>query len=263
MVKRFLERFYVLLIFILLYAPIVILFLLSFNNSKSRAKWGGFTFKWYTQLFQNSEIMSALYTTLIIAVLAATIATIIGTMAALAIHDSRKFPRMMMINATYIPILNPEIVTGISLMLFFIMFKINLGFITILLGHIIFNVPYVVLNVLPKLRQLNKNTFEAALDLGATPKEAFYKIIMPEIMPGIITGFLLSFTFSLDDFVITYFVRGAGINTLSTKIYSEVRKGIKPEMYALSSIMFLAVLILLLIVNHRSEKHEKKAALKR
>jgi spermidine/putrescine transport system permease protein len=180
----------------------------------------------------------------------------------MSIHNSRKIPKMVLMNATYIPILNPEIVTGISLMLFFIMFKINLGFITILLGHIIFNVPYVILNVLPKLRQLNKHTFEAALDLGATPTEAFFKVMLPELLPGIITGFLLSFTFSLDDFVITYFVKGAGINTLSTKIYSEVRKGIKPEMYALSSIMFLTILVLLLIVNKRSEKQEKKAAVK-
>jgi spermidine/putrescine transport system permease protein len=262
MVKRFFERFYVLIIFVLLYAPIAILFVLSFNASKSRAKWGGFTFKWYGELFHNSDIMSALYTTLIIAVLSATIATIIGTVAAMSIHNSRKIPKMVLMNATYIPILNPEIVTGISLMLFFIMFKINLGFITILLGHIIFNVPYVILNVLPKLRQLNKHTFEAALDLGATPTEAFFKVMLPELLPGIITGFLLSFTFSLDDFVITYFVKGAGINTLSTKIYSEVRKGIKPEMYALSSIMFLTILVLLLIVNKRSEKQEKKAAVK-
>ena len=230
--RKKLEKIYMALIFILLYAPIVTLVVLSFNASKTRAKWGGFTLHWYRSLFANTEIMNALYTTLIIALLASAIATVLGTLA-----------------CTYIPVVNPEIITGISLMLLFIICRIQLGFGTILMAHITFNVPYVILSVMPKLKQTNKSTYEAALDLGASPLYAFWKVIFPDIMPGVVSGFLLSFTMSLDDFVITYFTKGPGVDTLSTKIYAEVRKGIKPEMYSLSTILFVTVLLLLLLVN--------------
>ncbi len=266
--RKFIKRFYLLLIFILLYAPIVTLVVLSFNNSKTRSKWGGFTTKWYHSLFQNDQILNALSNTLLIAVLSALIATIIGTVAAIGIHNMKSKGRSFMMGINNIPMMNSEIVTGISLMLLFIAVGniygnmtgkgcVSLfGFTTILLAHITFNIPYVVLSVMPKLRQVNPNTYEAALDLGASPIYAYFKVIIPDILPGILSGFLLSFTLSLDDFVITHFTKGAGVDTLSTKIYTEVKKGIKPEMYALSTLMFGAVLLLLLFVNYAPKKKE-------
>lgn len=242
------------MIFILLYAPIVTLMVLSFNSSKSRSKWGGFTGKWYVALFQNQDIMNALYTTLIIALVSALVATIIGTAAAIGIQAMKPKFRTFMMGITNIPMLNADIVTGISLMLLFIAFRFSLGFMTILLAHITFNIPYVILSVMPKLKQTSKHTYEAAMDLGASPVYAFFKVVFPDIMPGVFSGFLLAFTMSLDDFVITHFTKGPGVDTLSTKIYSEVRKGIKPEMYALSTIMFVTVLILLILVNVTPEK---------
>jgi spermidine/putrescine transport system permease protein len=252
MVKRFLSRFYIGAILLFLYAPIIILMILSFNASKSRSKWGGFTFHWYQELFQNEDIMSALSTTLIIAISSALIATLIGTSAALAINSMKKTPRTILMGITNIPMLNADIVTGISLMLIFVALNFTLGFTSVLLAHITFNIPYVILSVMPKLKQLNSHTFEAALDLGASPIYAFFKVILPDIFPGVMSGFFLAFTMSLDDFVITHFTKGPEINTLSTKIYTEVRKGIKPEIYALSTLMFVTVLLLLIFINRRS-----------
>lgn len=249
MIKNTAKRIYLVLICVILYAPILTLMVLSFNNTKTRSRWGGFTGKWYISLFQNDEIMSALYTTLIIALLSALIATLIGTAAALGMQAMSARMRTLFMGITNIPMLNADIVTGVSMMLLFIAFRFTLSFNTILLAHITFNIPYVILSVLPKLKQTNRRTYEAALDLGATPLYAFYKVVLPDIMPGIFSGFLLAFTMSLDDFVITHFTKGPGVDTLSTKIYSEVRKGIKPEMYALSTIMFLTVLLLLILVN--------------
>ena len=227
--KRIVENFYLVLILIFLYAPIVTMMVLSFNSSKSRTQWGGFTLQWYTQMFDS--------------------ATIIGTAASIAINSMKPLPRTIIMGITNIPMLNADIVTGISLMLAFIAFGISLGFQTILIAHITFNIPYVILSVMPKLKQTNKSTYEAAMDLGASPVYAFFKVVFPDILPGVLSGFLLAFTMSLDDFIITHFTKGAGINTLSTLIYSEVRRGIKPSMYALSTIIFLAVLVLLLITN--------------
>lgn len=252
MVKRFFERFYVGLILVFLYAPIIILIFLSFNNSKTRAKWGGFTLRWYKELFKNESIMNALYTTLIIAVVSALVATIIGTIAAIGINSMKKTPRTIMIAITNVPMLNADIVTGISLMLLFVAMRFTLGFVSVLIAHITFNIPYVILSVMPKLKQLNPHTYEAALDLGASPVYAFFKVILPDIFPGVLTGFFLAFTMSLDDFVITHFTKGPEINTLSTKIYTEVRKGIKPEIYALSTLLFVTVLLLLVIINRRN-----------
>lgn len=258
--KTIAKKIYLALICIILYAPIVTLMVLSFNNTKTRSKWGGFTGKWYVSLFQNKEIMNALYTTLIIALLSALIATLIGTCAALGMQAMNSRMRTLFMGVTNIPMLNADIVTGVSLMLLFIAFRFTLGFKTILLAHITFNIPYVILSVMPKLKQTNRRTYEAALDLGASPAYAFFKVVLPDIMPGIFSGFLLSFTMSLDDFVITHFTKGPGIDTLSTKIYSEVRKGIKPEMYALSTIMFVTVLLLLILIN--MSPVEKKKAVK-
>ena len=261
MVKKIFENIYLALLFLFLYAPIIILIVLSFNASKSRAKWGGFTLKWYTRLFENEAIMTALYTTLIIAIVSALVATVIGTAASIAMNSMKRTPRAILMAVTNIPMLNADIVTGISMMLLFIMLNYTLGFSSVLIAHITFNIPYVILSVLPKLRQVNKNTYEAALDLGATPLYAFNRVILPEIFPGILSGFLLAFTMSLDDFVITYFTKGASINTLSTTIYTEVRKGVKPEMYALSTIMFTTVMILLIVINRKGDKKQSDVAI--
>lgn len=249
MIKKILSKGYLVLILIFLYAPIATMMVLSFNDSKSRNQWGGFTTDWYVQLFQSETIMSALYNTLLIAFLSAFIATIIGTVACVGINGMKKVPKSIVMGITNIPMLNADIVTGISLMLCFIAFGISLGFQTILIAHITFNIPYVILSVMPKFKQTSRSTYEAALDLGASPVYAFFKVVFPDILPGVLSGFLLAFTMSLDDFIITHFTKGAGINTLSTLIYSEVRRGIKPSMYALSTIIFLAVLVLLLITN--------------
>ena len=256
--RKIVSDFYMVLILIFLYAPILTMMVLSFNKSKSRTQWGGFTLQWYTQMFDSRSIMSAL-TTLIIAFVSALVATIIGTAAAISISSMRAVPRTIVMGITNIPMLNADIVTGISLMLAFIAFGISLGFKTVLISHITFNIPYVILSVMPKLKQTDKYTYEAALDLGASPLYAFFKVVFPDIMPGVLSGFLLAFTMSLDDFIITHFTKGAGINTLSTLIYSEVRRGIRPSMYALSSIIFLTVLILLIFVNFRSIRKPEKA----
>ena len=243
--KKTISRIYVIFVFILLYAPIAVLIAFSFNNSRTRAKWGGFTFKWYLQMFQDAEIMSA------------TIATILGLMASLSLNRMKRRNRTVMLSVLNIPMLNADIVTGISLMLIFIAFgqflthygyTIVFGFGTVLVGHITFNIPYTVMSILPRVSAINPSTYEAALDLGASPSQAFRKVVFPDILPGILSGFLLAFTLSLDDFVITHFVKGPGFDTLSTKIYTEVRKGIKPEMYALSTLLFLGVLLLLIVV---------------
>ena len=218
------------------------------------ARWNGFTWKWYGQLLQNERIMSALYYTIVIAILASVISTIVGTISAIGINNMKKGPRTLLLNVNYLPVLNPDIVTGIALMSLFIFVKLDFGFTTMLLAHITFNIPYVILSVLPKLKQLPANTTEAALDLGATPFYALRKIIIPQIKPGIMAGFLMAFTMSIDDFVISFFTTGPGVSNLSIEIYSMARRGIKPEINALSTLMFITVLALLLIVNKKSSR---------
>lgn len=256
MIKNAAKKIYIALIFIFLYAPIVTLVVLSFNASKTRAKWGGFTLKWYVALFQNEDILAALSNTLLIALIASVVATIIGTAACLAIMSLKKKGRAIILGITNIPMLNAEIVTGISLMLLFISMGLKFGFGTILLSHITFCIPYVILSVMPRMQQLNPSTYEAALDLGAGPVYGFFKVVFPDILPGVLSGFLMSFTMSIDDFIITHFTKGAGVDTLSTKIYTEVKKGIKPEMYALSTLIFLTVLVLLLLINRNPTSRE-------
>ncbi len=254
-----LSKTYMAFIFLFLYLPIFVLIVLSFNDSKTRVEWGGFTLKWYVECFQSETIMSAFATTLQITLISAVISTIIGTMAAMGISKMKRKSRTFYLGATNIPLLNADIVTGISMMLLFVKF-IDLGFVTVLIAHITFSIPYVILNVLPKLKAANHSTYEAALDLGATPLYAFYKVTWPEIRSGVFSGFLMAVTMSLDDFSITYFTKGAGVNTLSTMLYTELRKGIKPELYALSTILFFTVLILLLAVNyHPSKKTPSRA----
>ena len=256
--KNLAKKIYIALIFIFLYAPIVTLMVLSFNASKTRAKWGGFTLKWYIELFQNRDIMEALWNTLLIAVISSLVATIIGTIACVSMSTMKRKSRSILLGITNIPMLNADIVTGISLMLLFISFGFRFGLGTILLSHITFNIPYVILSVMPRMKQLNPSTYEAALDLGASHITAFFKVIFPDLLPGIMSGLLMAFTMSLDDFIITHFTKGAGVDTLSTKIYTEVKKGIKPEMYALSTIIFVTVLLLLFLVNMSPAGKEEK-----
>ncbi len=250
MMSRILKRIYLVLIMVFLYAPILTLIVLSFNSSKTRAKWGGFTLKWYGSLFRNEAIMSALMNTLLIALIASVVSTLIGTVAAVSMMSLSKKSRTIVTGVTNIPMLNAEIVTGISLMLLFISFGFRFGLGTILLAHITFCIPYVILSVMPRMRNTNPYAYEAALDLGAGPVYGFMKVVLPELWPGITSGFLMAFTMSIDDFIITHFTKGAGVDTLSTKIYTEVKKGIKPEIYALSSIIFITVLVLLLLINY-------------
>ena len=256
---KFLKRFYLTIILMFLYLPIVVMIVQSFNAGVSRAKWEGFSFRWYQELFKSPTIMQALYVTLTVAVVAAVISTILGTLAAIGIHAMRRRPQAMMITLTNIPMTMPDIVTGISLMLLFIFTQVDRGYFTMLLAHITFDTPYVILSVLPKLREMNRFSYEAALDLGATPGYALRRVILPAVRPGIITGALLAFTLSLDDFTISYFTTSPLVQNLSTLIYSEARKGIKPTMNALSALMFVALLILLLAVNYRSSQAEKKS----
>jgi len=260
--KKTISRIYLILIYVFLYAPVLTLIIFSFNNSKSRANWDGFTLKWYMQLFHDKQIMTSLYYTLIVALLSSLIATVAGTAAAVGIFGMNKRLKTIVMNVTYLPVLNPDIVTGVSLMILFIFINLDLGFLTLLLAHITFNIPYVILSVLPKLKQLNKHLYEAALDLGAAPLKAFFKVILPEIMPGVVTGFLLAFTLSLDDFIISFFTTGSGVSTLSITIYSMTRRGINPKINALSTLLFAVVLTLLLIINKRSSANEKDEAVK-
>lgn len=250
---KFFKKTYFYLILLFLYAPILTLVVFSFNDAKSRGKWGGFSFRWYQELFRNTEIMDALGTTLILALVAALVSTIIGTLSALALHKSNIHFRNSMINLTYLPMMNSDIVTGVSLMLLFTFFHFELGFVTLLLSHITFCIPYVILSVMPKLYGMNQSVFEAALDLGANQWQAYKKVVLPDILPGIISGFLISITLSIDDFIISFFNTGNGVKNISILVYTS-KTGVKPENYALSSIMFGAILVLLLIINIREKK---------
>ncbi|MBQ3484387.1 MAG: ABC transporter permease [Clostridia bacterium] len=251
MMKWF-KRCYLGLILVFLYVPILVLIVQSFNAGKSRAKWEGFSFRWYIELFQDERTLNALFVTLSIAVLAMVIATVLGTLAAIGIHAMKKRPQALMMTLTNLPNTMPDIVTGISLMLLFIFTKVERGYVTMLLAHITFDTPYVILSVLPKLKQMNRHTYEAALDLGATPMYALFHVIIPQCKQGIITGAMLAFTLSLDDFTISYFTTSPLVQNLSTLIYSSARKGIDPSLNALSALMFVALLVLLLIVNRRT-----------
>ncbi len=256
-VKNLFSNIYLVLIFIFLYAPIFALALFSFNDSKSMARWEGFTFKWYQQLFHNDRIISALITTVVVAILASAIATVIGTISAIGIDRMRGPKKAMLLNVNYLPVLNPDIVTAIGLMILFIFFNMKLGFLTMLLAHITFNIPYVVLSVLPKLKQLPDNVEEAAMDLGAKPMYTLRKVILPQIKPGIISGFLIAFTMSIDDFIISFFNTGNGVTNLSIEVYSMAKRGIKPEINALTTLMFITVLILLLLANRKQSMVRK------
>ena len=246
MISR-LKTIYLAIIFLFLYAPIGVLIAQSFNESRYRGHWTGFSLKWYESLFQQDKIIDALQNTIPIGILSAIISTILALITCLALREIGKNFRAMFMSVANIPILNADIVTGISLMLLFMGMGLKLGYGSILLAHIVFNVPYVMLCIMPQLMALDKSFYEAALDLGASPFKAFTSVVLPELRPSIVAGFLLAFTMSADDFIITYFTRGAGVHTLPTEIYAELKLGIHPEMYALSTLVFITVLIFVIL----------------
>ena len=265
---KVLSKIYNALIFFFLYAPIVVMIVFSFNGIKSRSIMSGFSFQWYRALLDDSIIMNSLYLSLIIAVLAAVISTVIGTLAAVGINSMKGFRKRAYLTVNNIPVVNPDIVTAISMMILFVfvigfLHSLEMGFWTLLIAHITFCIPYVILEVLPKLSGMDGNVYNAALDLGCPPAKAFIKVVMPQIKPGILTGMIMAFTLSIDDFVISYFNSGSSIQTLPVTIYSMTKKPYSPKVNALSTLLFAAVLLLLLIVNlgrRRGEKADRRRA---
>lgn len=249
MVGKWFRRIYLVLIYIFLYAPIIFLIIFSFNSGKDSIRWSGFTLKWYKQLFSNNRILMAFYYTILVAIVSSTIATAFGTISAVGISKAKGIKKKILLNINNLPILNPDIVIAVSLMTLFIFIKIPFGLATLILAHISFCTPYVVLSVLPKLYQLSDDTIKAAMDLGASPKVTMKKIVLPQIKPGIMAGFLISFTMSIDDFVISFFNTGTNVTNLSIEIFSMARRGIKPEINALSALMFITIFILLFLIN--------------
>lgn len=260
-----LSRIYIALIMFFLYAPILVMVVFSFNSSNSTAVMEGFSLKWYAELLGNEVVLNSLINTLILAFSSAIIATVLGSVAAVGIFSyRRKWAKSLVMSATNIPMMNPDIVTGISMMLLFVFFgrflalRNSLSFTTLLIAHITFNLPYVILSVMPKLQQMDTHLSEAALDLGCTPLKSFFKVTLPSVSSGIVTGFIMAFTLSLDDFVISYFTTGPDFQTLPLLIYSMTKRRVTPDMYALSTIMFVAVLVLLLLFNFAQSKADKK-----
>ena len=264
--KKFFAKAYIWVLLIMLYAPILIIAIFSFTEAKVLGNWTGFSFKLYSSLFSggvNNSLIRAIENTLSIGLLAAFFSTVLGTFAAVGIHNLKGYKKATINFLNGIPMMNPDIITGISLFILFVAIGVTQGYITVLLAHISFCTPYVVLSILPKLRQMNSNTYEAALDLGATPGQAFRKVIVPQIRPGIVSGFILAFTLSIDDFAVTLFTKGnQGLETLSTYIYADARKGgLTPELRPLMTIIFLTVLVLLIVINVVSKKNEKNPKL--
>ena len=260
-----LAKLYLALVFIFLYAPMVVMTVFSFNGNESTYTMHGFSLQWYERLFSDTVTMNALKNTVILAVVSALISTVLGTLATIGINSLKsKRVKSALMTTTNIPMMNPEIVTGISMMLLFVfigrMFSKSdtLGFGTILIAHITFQLPYVILSILPKLRQTDPRIFEAAQDLGCPPANAFIKVVLPQIMPGIVSGAIMAFTLSLDDFIISYFTNGPDFQTLPIHIFSMTKKRVKPDMYALSTLIFVAIFILLILMNIAQAKSDKK-----
>ena len=251
---------YLTAIFVFTYLPIFVLVVFSFNSGRSTGVWEGFSLRWYEELINDDRIKSALLTTVIVALSSAVISTVFGTVSAIGIFYMKKIPKNLIMNITNIPILNADIITGVSLLLLYNILGIPLGYASLIIAHISFNIPYVILSVMPKLKQMDNNIYEAALDLGATPTKALVNVIVPQIMPGIVSGFLLALTMSMDDFVISLFTSGAVVSTLSLEIYSMTKRGITPEINALSAIIFVIVIVVLLITNLRNPGSNKKTA---
>ena len=259
--KRLLQRAYIVLIFGFMYLPIAVLIAYSFNENKSRTVFSGFTLDWYRSLFHNEMILSALGLSLVLALVSSVLATVLGTLATIGIHSMSRRTQLIVNNISYVPVVNPEIITGVSLMLLFVLLQKAgigeeggiFGWFTLLIAHITFNVPYVIFNVGPKLRQLDSSLYNAALDLGCTPRQAFFKVIMPQLTPAILSAFLICLTYSIDDFMISYFNCGT-MQTLPIAIYSMTRKKVSPEINALSAIIFLVILAIILISNHMDSR---------
>ena len=263
MMKKFFAQAYVWILLVILYAPILIIAIYSFTEAKVLGNWTGFSFNLYRNVFSgglNNSLVRAIENTLSIGLISAFLSTILGTISAIGIHNLRGRKRKVMTFLNDIPMLNPDIITGISLFVLFVALGISQGYMTVVLAHVSFCTPYVILSIMPKLRQLPVNTYEAALDLGATPSQAMRKVIVPQIRPGMISGFILAFTLSIDDFAVTLFTKGnGGLETLSTYIYADARKGgLTPEIRPIMTLIFIAVLILLIIINFRSIKSTKK-----
>lgn len=264
---------YIGVILAFLYIPVFVLIVFSFNDSKSKTNFTGFTLKWYGQLFRNQDIQRALMNTLIVALVSSVVAVVVGTAAAIGMNRMSKRMRKLLLNVTYLPLINPDIITGVSLMLLFTTtngifawigskfgadLNFQFGYGTLILSHITFNLPYVILNVRPRLRQMDPNVFEAALDLGCTRRQAYFKVVIPDIAPGILAGFMTAITMSLDDFVISYFVSGSVSQTLPITIFSMTRRKVSPEINALSTLMFLTILVVLVFVNISDNRRERK-----
>ncbi len=265
--KKLFAQIYIWLLLALLYAPLIFIAVFSFTESKVLGNWTGFSTRLYSNLFTGNmqgtgSLLSAVENTLLIALIAAGISTLLGTVAAIGIHNMSGRKRQAITFLNNIPMINPDIITGVSLFLLFVFLHVSQGYVTVVLAHISFCTPYVVLSVLPKLRQMNPNIYEAALDLGATPARALWKVMVPELKPGMISGFILSFTMSLDDFAVTFFTRGTiGLDTLSTYIYTDARKGgLTPELRPLMTLIFLIILVLLVVINLRQARHTKNFA---
>lgn len=270
MIRKFFAQAYIWLLLIILYAPILFIAVFSFTESKVLGNWTGFSTKLYENLTQGSldggsSLMSALENTLLIAVVAAALSTLLGTMAAIGMFDLRGGKKKAITFMNNIPIINPDIITGVSLFLLFIFMRITQGYTSVILAHITFCTPYVVLSVLPKMSQMNPNIYEAARDLGATQFQALRKVVIPQLIPGMVSGFILAFTMSLDDFAVTFFTRGTiGLDTLSTYIYADARKGgLTPELRPLMTIIFLTILVLLIIINIRQQRLAQRNELKK
>lgn len=251
---RFLKRFYLFLIYGFLYAPILVLIVFSFNEGRTRGSWDGFSLIWYRRLVRDREILSAVYHSLLVASISTIVSTIIGVLGAIGISPYRGKLKRAILGMNQLPVLNPDIVMAVGLMVFYRSLKLDFGLLSLILSHIAFTVPYVVLSVLPKLKQMPSSLPEAAMDLGATPAQTLWKVVIPFIKPGIFSGALMAFTLSIDDFVISFFTTGNGVETISTLVYSMARRGINPEINALSAIMFVVVLLLLIIMNLPREK---------
>lgn len=260
--NKILSRAITAFVIVFLYIPILVLIVFSFNASKSRANFTGFSLHWYSKLLHNEAILTSLLNTIIIALISSMLATIIGTAAAIGINKMKPVTKTIIMNVTYIPVINPEIITGVSLMLLFKAFTVysnfQFGFISLILAHITFNIPYIIYSIMPKLRQMNPNLVEAAQDLGCNPRQAFFKVIIPEIMPGVLSGFLMAVTYSIDDFVVSYFTSGTSIETLPITIYSMTRKKVSPEINALSTLIFIVILAVLIIKNAMSNYKLRK-----
>lgn len=258
MVKKIIERGFLAITFLFLYAPIVVLIIFSFNQGKSTVQWQGFTLNWYRALLEDRLILKALYYTVSVAIISTIVSTLVGTISAFGIFYMKPKGKKLLLSINNLPVLNPDIVTGVAMMSLFVFFRkllgFQFGFITMLIAHITFSIPFVILSVLPKLKQMPKNLWEAAIDLGATPLKAFWDIILPEIKPGIITGALIAFTMSIDDFVISYFTTGSGVTNLSISIFSMARRGINPKINALSTLMLITIISLIIIINKRQKQ---------